>query len=170
MERLVVSDTNILIDLVKLGILVDFFFLPWEIHTTDFVMDELTDSAQNEAVMHFYKRGRLIVGSLSEEDIAAVFERSSQPACRLSPTDLSVLHYASKIDGCSILTGDKLLRETAEKEGTEVHGILFVFDALVDQKMLPETLAADLLEKLYSFNKHLPSGEVEKRINKWKQE
>ena len=35
--------------------------------------------------------------------------------------------------------------------------------------MLPNLLAATLLEQLYSFNKHLPVAEIEERINKWKQ-
>ena len=51
MERFVVSDTNIFIDLVELGILADLFYLPWQIHTTDFVMDELTDTTQQYAGM-----------------------------------------------------------------------------------------------------------------------
>ena len=74
MERLVVSDTNIFIDLVKLGILADFFFLPWEIHTTDYVMDELTDSAQYDAVINFYDRGRLAIGSFSAEEVVAIHD------------------------------------------------------------------------------------------------
>lgn len=169
MELLVVSDTNIFIDLVKLGILADFFFLPWEIHTTDYVMDELTDSAQYDAVVSYYDRGRLSVGTFTVDEVVAIHGQSNQPGCRLSPTDLSVIMYSKKNKGCSILTGDKLLRETAQKEGLEVHGILFIFDALVENGMLPRPLAAELLEKLYSFNKHLPENEVEKRINIWRQ-
>lgn len=169
MERLVVSDTNIFIDLVKLGILADFFFLPWEIHTTDYVMDELTDFAQYDAVISYYDRGRLSVGAFTADEVAAIHGQSAQPQCSLSPTDISVIMYAQKTKGCSILTGDRLLRETAQKVGLEVHGILFIFDTLVEHGMLPDPLAAELLGKLYSFNKRLPSSEIEKRINQWKQ-
>ena len=169
MERLVVSDTNIFIDLVKLGILADFFFLPWEIHTTDYVMDELTDSTQYDAVVSYYDRGRLSVGSFTADEVVTIHDQSSQPGCRLSPTDLSVIMYTKKNKGSSILTGDKLLRDTAQKEGLEVHGILFIFDALVENIMLPKPLAAELLENLYCFNKHFPASEIEKRINQWKQ-
>lgn len=96
MERLVVSDTNIFIDLVKLGILADFFFLPWEIHTTDYVMDELTDSTQYDAVISYYERGRLSVGSFTADEVAAIHAQSGQPGCHLSPTDLSVIQYSRK--------------------------------------------------------------------------
>ena len=70
MEIIVVSDTNIFIDLVKLDLLGDFFSLPWEVHTTDFVINELSDPDQNAAVSAFIKRNRLQVGKLSAEDVA----------------------------------------------------------------------------------------------------
>ena len=34
MEKIVVNDTNIFIDLYKTGLLEEMFSLPWEIHTT----------------------------------------------------------------------------------------------------------------------------------------
>ena len=44
MEKIVVSDTNIFIDLISVNLLDGFFSLPWEIHTTDMIMKELKDS------------------------------------------------------------------------------------------------------------------------------
>ncbi len=40
MEKVVVSDTNIFIDLISVNLLDGFFGLPWEIHTTDMIMKE----------------------------------------------------------------------------------------------------------------------------------
>ncbi len=40
MEMVVVSDTNIFIDLISVNLLDGFFGLPWEIHTTDMIMKE----------------------------------------------------------------------------------------------------------------------------------
>ena len=54
-EKIVVSDTNIFIDLIKLDLLGDFFSLPWDIHTTDFVISELEIPEQKAAVMAFIK-------------------------------------------------------------------------------------------------------------------
>ena len=50
MEKIVVNDTNVFIDLLDVGLLDKFFLLPWEIHTTDFVMLELLREGQKEAV------------------------------------------------------------------------------------------------------------------------
>lgn len=96
MERIVVSDTNIFIDLVELGILADLFYLPWQIHTTDFVMDELTDATQFDAVNSYCERGRLTVGMLTPEEVGKIFQMSSSPGCKISPADFSVILYAQK--------------------------------------------------------------------------
>lgn len=41
LERIVISDTNILFDLMAIELLDSFFRMPWEVLTTDFVMDEI---------------------------------------------------------------------------------------------------------------------------------
>lgn len=50
METIVITDTNIFIDLYKLNLLDTFFRLPIEIHTTDFVIHELTSKDQKQAI------------------------------------------------------------------------------------------------------------------------
>lgn len=42
MGTIVVNDTNIFIDLISVDLLDEFFSLPIDIHTTDFVINELT--------------------------------------------------------------------------------------------------------------------------------
>jgi len=165
MERIVVSDTNIFIDLVELGILADLFYLPWQIHTTDFVMDELTDATQFDAVNSYCERGRLTVGMLTPEEVGKIFQMSSSPGCKISPADFSVILYAQKAN-FNILTGDKKLRTYAEKEGIEVHGILFIFEALVEHSILPPALATELLQKLKELNKRTPAELIEALIKK----
>lgn len=165
MERFVVSDTNIFIDLVELGILADLFYLPWQIHTTDFVMDELTDATQFDAVYSYCERGRMTVGTLTPEEVGKIFQMSSMPGCKISPADFSVILYAQKAN-FNILTGDKRLRIYAEKEGIEVHGILFVFEALVEHGILPPELAIELLQKLKQLNKRTPVELIDALIKK----
>ena len=166
MEIIVVSDTNIFIDLVRLDLLGDFFSLPWEVHTTDFVISELSDPKQNAAVSAFIKRNRLIVGKLSIEEVGEIVDRSHNTGGRISITDFSVCHYAKK-NGYTLLTGDRNLRKIAISEGITVHGILFLFDELVAHKILPTELAAEIITKLKGFNTWLPFDEVDSRIKKW---
>lgn len=46
MEKIVVNDTNIFIDLFNVDLLDEFFSIPWEVHTTRFVMLELLREGQ----------------------------------------------------------------------------------------------------------------------------
>ncbi len=53
MKQIVVNDTNVFIDLHAVGLLEEFFHLPWEVHTTDFVLLELKREDQRDAVLCF---------------------------------------------------------------------------------------------------------------------
>ena len=146
MEKIVVSDTNIFIDLVKLELLGDFFSLPWDIHTTDFVISELEVPEQKAAVTAFIKRKKLTVGKLDAEEVGIIVERSEETGGKISITDFSVCYYAQK-NGYTLLTGDMNLRKVATKENISVHGILFLFDELVKHAILPPELAADIADR-----------------------
>lgn len=165
-EKIVVSDTNIFIDLVKLELLGDFFSLPWDIHTTDFVISELEVPEQKAAVTAFIKRKKLTVGKLDAEEVGIIVERSEETGGKISITDFSVCHYAQK-NNYTLLTGDMNLRKVAIKENISVHGILFLFDEFVKHAILPPEFAADTLKKLKEINTRLPLDEVNSRINKW---
>ncbi len=53
METVVVSDTNIFIDLISVDLLDEFFRLPFEIHTTDFIIHELKEIiCSNQSFKH----------------------------------------------------------------------------------------------------------------------
>lgn len=51
--EIIVNDTNIFIDLYSCNLLDDFFMLPYNIHTTDFVMNELKEDEQRKVVTKF---------------------------------------------------------------------------------------------------------------------
>lgn len=166
MERIVVSDTNIFIDLVKLNLLGEFFSLPWDIHTTDFVVSELEIPEQKAAVVAFIKSKKLTIGKLDAEEVGLIIERSDKTRGKISITDFSVCHYAQK-NSYTLLTGDRRLREVAVQENIPVYGILFIFDELVRYAILPKGLAANALQKLKRINTRLPFDEVDTRVKQW---
>ena len=55
MGTIVVNDTNIFIDLISVDLLDEFFSLPIDIHTTDFVVHELTEPLQQKKGKHSKK-------------------------------------------------------------------------------------------------------------------
>jgi len=135
MEQIVVNDTNVFIDLYSVGLLEEFFSLPWEIYTTELVMLELLREGQNKAVDHYRDIGRLHIPTLYAKDMHTIVEMHIhfQGKTNVSVADCSVWYYARQ-NNYIILTGDRKLRKASVLDGVEVHGILYVFDKLVEKR------------------------------------
>lgn len=165
MAKLVVSDTNIFIDLISMGLLGDFFLLPFDISTVDFVIRKLKKTGQNEAVVEFQKRNRLTVFEFSSVEIDEIIKLKYSSGGPLSFQDCSVW-YCAKQHSAVLLTGDKALSLKARADAIEVHGLLYIIEQLVDNNVIPPLLAAHKLEWLKNANKRLPMETVERLINK----
>lgn len=171
MKKIVVNDTNVFIDLYEVGLLEEFFSLPWEVHTTDFVMLELQREGQHETVAKYKADKRLVVPVFEAKEMLEIGNLFQQYVNRtnLSLTDCSVWYYA-KVNNYILLTGDRKLRATSVLDGVEVHGVIYVFDALVEFDMISRQVAVEKLQQLYTINPRLPKEEIDKRINLWKVE
>ena len=171
MKKIVVNDTNVFIDLYEVGLLEEFFSLPWEVHTTDFVMLELQREGQHETVARYRADKRLVVPVLEPKELMEIGDIFQQNMNRtnLSFTDCSVWYYA-KVNKYILLTGDRKLRTVSVFDGVEVHGVIYVFDRLVELDVISRQVAVEKLQRLYSINPRLPKEEIDKRINLWKAE
>lgn len=169
MEKIVVSDTNIFIDLISVNLLDGFFSLPWEIHTTDMVMKELKDSNQKEAVETFRQQGCLTVKEFEGKEILKLMQMRNQAlkSSNASIQDCSVWKLAKDLV-CPLLTGDNRLRKAAQKDDVEVHGILYLFDKMLEHNVIDYETAIIKLQSLYSMNSRLPKDEIDKRQKLWK--
>lgn len=97
-EKIVVSDTNIFLDLISINLLEDFFNLPCEIHTSDFVVGEILNPEQISAISDFIDSKKLTVRSFDFSDLAAISELQKNCMTNASFTDCSVWYYAKKIN------------------------------------------------------------------------
>lgn len=168
MEKIVVNDTNVFIDLLVIGLLDKFFLLPWEIHTTDFVMLELLREGQKNAVEVYKHEGKL---NVAEFDFGELIEINGlhtryRTCTNVTLKDCSVWYYA-KQHNYILLTGDRKLRNSAVSEGLEVRGIIHVFDELVRTGTISCSVAAEKLALLNELNPRLPKNEIEKRLKLW---
>lgn len=168
MEKIVVNDTNVFIDLLDVGLLDKFFLLPWEIHTTDFVMLELHREGQKETVEAYKHAGKLNIAEFDFDELLAInsLHKRFKENTNVSLTDCSVWYYA-KQNNYTLLTGDRKLRNSAVNEGVEVRGIIHVFDELVETGTISCDVAAEKLALLKEMNPRLPQTEIEKRLNMW---
>lgn len=162
----IVNDTNIFIDLQSVGLLGAMCELPFEIHTLDLVVAELTDPTQRADVVEYVSRQKIKVHSLSSSELVAVaVEHSSAPG-NLSFQDVAVCQYA-RSGAYKLLTGDRQLRNYAEKQRVEVHGIIFLIDEMVAENIITPQLGASKLKELLAVNVRLPKSEISVRIERW---
>jgi len=164
--KIVITDTNILFDVIKIGALPEFFSLDYEICTTVFVMHEILPSPQKELIETFIRAKKLIVYDFSAEEIEEVQNFNTGRDLKRF-TDKTVIWKSLQLN-CPMLTVDQRMREVAEKMNIEVHGSIWIIDELVTKTFISSEKAILLLEQLLLTNSRLPRDEIEKRINKLK--
>ncbi|MDE7074448.1 MAG: hypothetical protein K2O69_05270 [Odoribacter sp.] len=167
MDIIVVNDTNVFIDLYCIGLLETFFRLAQQVHTTDFVVNELVKDDQRKKVEEYVKSGRLFVKRHTAEELMDILRFQQMQDNNVSLTDCSVWLYAQN-NRYRLLTGDNKLRKSAIQAGTVVSGILYVFDQLVEQRLITPQEACDKLTLLRSINNRLPDKDIGERLRRWK--
>jgi predicted nucleic acid-binding protein len=164
--KLIITDTNVLFDVIKIGALPEFFSLDFDICTTVFVIDEIKSSPQREQVETFIRSKQFTVFEFTGEDIEDIINFETGRDLKRF-TDKSVIWKSLELK-CPMLTGDKKMREVAEKLGLEVYGSIWVIDELIRSDLISSDKAIVLFEQLLVTNSWLPRNEIEKRINKLK--
>lgn len=162
MKKIVLNDTNIIIDLMSVDIFDSLFHLPWEAHITDMVRRELKREQQFELAEKAIERGCLLVDIFTGEEVEEINERYEriQERTNLSPCDCSVW-YASEKRGYTVLTGDKKLRNVIEECGIEVHGILYVIEEMQNANLLSPLDVVDILDRLQNSKSRLPQNAID---------
>jgi len=163
MASLLVSDTSVLIDLHRGGLLEALFTLPLEIGVPDLLFERELRHWGGPALEPL----GLKVLSLDADGVAlAQSYRGREP--RLSVADAFALALA-KAGGHILLAGDRSLRDLANAEQVACHGVLWVLDGLESGALLqPQALLA-ALEAIASHPRcRLPASEVHRRIERYR--
>lgn len=103
------------------------FDLDIEVHNTSTVLYELYTEQQIYKAYHSV--GRIAIHNLLAKDYLEIYKQGYLKS--LSETDKSVLYIANKLDA-SVLSSDKALRNCAKNKGIEYHGMIWIFDRLVE--------------------------------------
>jgi len=164
--KVAVQDANILIDLELAGLFDLWFQAGIETHTTDLVRGEL-ERGRHEQALGYFKSKQIREHQLTAPELVEVSRLEQAVGSKASFNDCSVLYLAGKINAM-LISGDKALRSAGKVRHVEVHGTLWIFDLLIDKKLLSRRLAAAKLERLISRERHLPAEECDQRIKKWR--
>jgi hypothetical protein len=164
--RIAVQDANVLIDLELAGLLDLWFQTGIETHTTDLIRAELEAGGHGQALAYF-QSGQLIEHGLGFEELLAVAELEREVGNKAKFNDCSVLYLARKL-GAMLLSGDRPLRIAGEQRQIEVHGTLWIFDQLVERKLMTGKVAAAKLESLRRECRFFPERECQIRLERWR--
>lgn len=154
-----VSDTSILIDLERSQLLAEMFRLPFEFVVPDLLYErELKGPLGDQLVMLGLRVEVLTPAELSRATIAR------RQNTRLSTPDTFAFAIAQSRQW-TLLTGDGGLREFAQVERIDTHGVLWIFDQLADGNYVD---LERLLRGLNVISTHprcrLPANEVRSRL------
>lgn len=167
--EILISDTNILIDLCVTGLVEKCSLLDVDFRTVDFVINEITNPAQAAIVQRQIDNGYLTVlqftqgETLELMDLYARYEYNTN----LSLTDCAVM-LCAKRGNYRLLTGDKNLRIKATNEGVMVSGILYLTDMMVNKRVVAALDMANYLEELLRTNNRLPKDSIQTRIDAYR--
>jgi rRNA-processing protein FCF1 len=165
--KIIITDSSVFFDIIKIQALPEFFALDFEICTTDFVINEILESEQKEQIEMFIRSHQLTVFVLSANEIEEI-ENFKTKRFFKTLIDRTVLWKAKQLK-CPLLTGDAKLRNESIDQGISVHGSLWVIQMMVEQKVIKAESSVVLLEKLKSVNDRLPLEEIDNLIKKYKQ-
>jgi predicted nucleic acid-binding protein len=160
-----VNDANILIDLLKIGLIDSFFRLEYDFQVTDMVLAEVQEDNSPD-LAPFIGEGSLTKKGFTFEELLQIQLLEVENAA-LSIADCSCLYYSKKISA-TLLTGDAALRRIAEQKGIPVHGMIWILDELVEEEIITKQEAREKLIELMGVNSRLPEKECLKRLRAWK--
>ena len=164
-----ILDGCIFIDIFCLEIIPKAFEIGYEFHTSLDVFNGLNQN-QKDAYYPYQTSGRLVLHTITESDRKGI--KSLNYPAAISNSDMTVLFLANKFDAI-ILSGSKVIINYNLKKDLKCHGILWIFDTLIDRVLLSPDEAVHKLEKFSKINPHhcnykeLASG-ISKRIAHWK--
>ncbi len=158
-----VVDANIVIDMQCGRIIYQLFQLPYTFISTDIIIEQEIIYPESELLINMGLKSFSLT-SEQNKNISTII--NSNPG--LSIYDISAYLLSNDMN-VALLTGDYSLRRFAKKQGIEVHGTLWLLDRMVEHKILLPIEATDALNTMLHQRTRLPQNEVDKRIDKWKE-
>lgn len=165
-QELIVSDTNIFLDLFDSNLLKEFFALPYEIKTTMLVFSEIRNDKQLQTIKPFVDSKKLVIERMTEKEFKDCFTLKLTTPGDLSITHCSVWQTAKK-HNAKLLTSDKNLRKAAEEDNLKVHGMFFVFEEMLFHKLITYEKACNAVKVLEQNNKRFPKKIAETKLREW---
>ena len=156
--QLLISDTNVIIDLDVCGLLEKMFQLPFSFAVPDVLyLEELEEYHGNLPGFG------LKVLPLSEQSVNSAIELRLK-YLDTGENDLFALTLA-KQEECPLLTGDQALRVAAKEENVELKGTIWIVKQLIEHNILNCDTALEAFNTMKTTGRRLPWIKAEQMIS-----
>lgn len=159
-QPILITDTNIWIDLGNGDLLGVIFRLPYKICIVDFARNEI-----HSVDVGFLEKQGLIILDLASDQVAEV-SRLSQRNRAISPVDFAAFLLAKEM-GAVLVSGDRNLVKFAAQSNVTAHGLLWLIDEMVRLNIIPKNRALLSLAAMISRGARLPEEECNRRYHEW---
>lgn len=160
---ILVSDTSVLIDIERAGLMARLFALPYDFVVPDLLFDrELASHGGDDLVARGLRIEDL---SGAEVQLAAQVRRQNGALSLPDAYAFSLAHER----GWTLLTGDGQLRALARRARLPMHGVLWVFDELEVHEVCSSVELNDGLTALSAHPRcRLPRMEMRLRLDRYR--
>lgn len=158
-KKLLISDANIIIDIVAGELVEAMFSLEYEFATPDILYAEELEEQHPEIV----KAGLQVHELAAESVIRADTYFHENSASRVSVNDCLALSLA-KQEQCTLLTGDSKLKQLAIVEGVTVRGTLWLVEAMFNDGIVTVREVEVSYQKMLDDGSRLPIKKIQKQL------
>jgi|SRR3989304_3267956 len=157
-----VSDTSVVIDLERAGLIEHIFALPYRFVVPDALYENEIKDYGGERLLALGLQVRSLTGEqLAEAQRFRTLER------RISIHDSYALSLA-KAEAAILLAGDAAMRRLAETVEVRCHGVLWVFDQLEERRVVAATALHEGLTRVIAHPRcWLPRDMVDLRLRRY---
>jgi hypothetical protein len=160
LQSVLVTDTNIWIDLNNSDILGEVFRLPYQFLIPDFAIPELIHPRWKTLELLGLEAQEMTPGQVIE------LVKLHQSYRNLSLVDLAAILLAKSLEA-TLLTGDWRLVQLANDYRLPVHGVLWLLDEMVHFQALAPGQASAALKRMLERGARLPAEECSRRFSSW---
>ena len=159
---LIVTDANIFIHLSRLDLIDSFVTMDFEIHTTDYIINEYNKGIKKEITFKrldkYIRSEDIKIHEFSYEELLEVYEQKK----KLSIADCSIYKLSMKLEAI-LLTGDKALKLFSEENGIRVHGLFWLIEKMYKNEIIDEIEYNEKLTEIKSISSRLPVDEIDRK-------
>lgn len=158
-KKLLISDANIIIDIVAGELVEAMFSLEYEFSTPDILYVEELEEQHPEIIEAGLKPLELAPESIKQANLYFQENMTS----RVSVNDCLALSLA-KQENCTLLTGDSKLKQLAIVEGITVRGTLWLVEAMINNGLITAIDAESAYQKMIDDGSRLPVNKIKSQL------